>query len=460
MNRRRASLAANPVLVGAAAILIALVALVISYNANSGLPFVETYDVDVQVADAKKLTTGTDVRIAGKRVGQVNAIDAEPGRDGRPPYAVLRLALDLNVRPLPRDTTARIRPRSVIGAKFVELMPGDSRAGIADGGTIAEARTSASTDLDEVTAAFDAGIRGSVRKIITGSSDGLAGRGPALNAALDRMPGTEAAATHAFRVLADPATDLGGFLHGAAGALEAIRPRASDIQPALRDAATTFAALADERQAIVGTLRASPPTLEEARRASIALRPVLRDTAALAREIRPGVRALRPAARELRIAARRSIPVLRRGSILGRQFEAVIASLDGALDRPATTTTLDRLTRGGRDLRPVVDELQLVQARCNYVTLFARNVSSTLGDGDQYGNWFRAQASVDVTHVLRSPATSATLHDNPYPSTTPSGCGIGNELYRPGQDFGPGPGPVAPRNPTTRPPAGTPEGPR
>jgi virulence factor Mce-like protein len=460
MNRRRSSLAANPVLVGAAAILIAVVAVVISYNANSGLPFVQTYDIDARVADAKKLTTGTDVRIAGKRVGQVNGIDAQPGRDGRPPTAILRLSLDRTVEPLPRDTTARIRPRSVIGAKFVELVPGDDRAGIPNGGTIAESRTSAATDLDEVTAAFDAGTRRSVRRIITGVSDGVAGRAGDLGATLDALPGTAGAAARSFRVLAGPATDLGGFLRGTAALLTAIEPVAGDVPGLARDGATTFGALADEGTALRATLRSAPPMLDETRRASVALRPVLRDTAALAREIRPGVRSLRPAARDLRVAAAAATPVLRRARILGPRFESAIASVARAIARPTTATVADRLRRGAGDLLPVLQEARDVQAICNYVTLFARNVQSTLSDGDRYGNWFRAQASVDPTHVFRGPSPSVTLHDNPYPDASRGGCTIGNEHYRPGgRDFTAG-GAGTQRNPTTRPPAGTPEGPR
>ena len=83
MNRRRSSIAASPVLLGAVAVLIGLVAVVLSYNANKGLPFIKTYDLEMNVKNAKKLTTGVDVRIGGKRVGQVNGIEAVKARDGQ-----------------------------------------------------------------------------------------------------------------------------------------------------------------------------------------------------------------------------------------------------------------------------------------------------------------------------------------------------------------------------------------
>ena len=43
MNRRRASIAANPMLIGAATMLVVIVAVFLAYNANNGLPFVPTY---------------------------------------------------------------------------------------------------------------------------------------------------------------------------------------------------------------------------------------------------------------------------------------------------------------------------------------------------------------------------------------------------------------------------------
>ena len=62
-------LAASPVLVGAVTLLVTVVAVFLSYNANSGLPFVPTYDLEARVPNAANLVVGNDVRIGGSRVG-------------------------------------------------------------------------------------------------------------------------------------------------------------------------------------------------------------------------------------------------------------------------------------------------------------------------------------------------------------------------------------------------------
>jgi hypothetical protein len=50
MKRRAPSALANPVLVGAMTVLVAMVAVFLAYNANNGLPFVPTRQLKVDVA--------------------------------------------------------------------------------------------------------------------------------------------------------------------------------------------------------------------------------------------------------------------------------------------------------------------------------------------------------------------------------------------------------------------------
>src|SRR5215210_1220419 len=111
MRRGSASIAANPVLIGAATTLVVLVAVFLAYNANSGLPFVPSYQLKADVPDAANLVVGNDVRIGGTRVGTVSQIDPVAHRDGSV-SARLTLDLDTAVKPLPADSAVVVRPRS------------------------------------------------------------------------------------------------------------------------------------------------------------------------------------------------------------------------------------------------------------------------------------------------------------------------------------------------------------
>ena len=69
-RRRNASVAANPVLIGAVTTLVVAVAVFLAYNANNGLPFVPTYAVDVMVDDAAELVLNWgDARIGNMMFG-------------------------------------------------------------------------------------------------------------------------------------------------------------------------------------------------------------------------------------------------------------------------------------------------------------------------------------------------------------------------------------------------------
>ena len=126
MRRGSRQLGASPVLIGAVTVMIAIVAVFISYQANNGLPFVPTYQLEAQVPNGAKLVKGNEVRAGGFRVGIVKDIKSDRvtvnGKERA--IAVLDLKLDKAIEPLAVDTTLLVRPRSALGLKYVELIPG------------------------------------------------------------------------------------------------------------------------------------------------------------------------------------------------------------------------------------------------------------------------------------------------------------------------------------------------
>src|SRR5918994_4042083 len=113
-RRGQAALTASPVLVGAVTVLITIVAVFLAYNANSGLPFVPTYNISAALPNAEKLVPGNEVRIGGVRVGQIYEISPEADPETGKTVAVLDLKLDPDVEQLPEDSTAIVRARSAL----------------------------------------------------------------------------------------------------------------------------------------------------------------------------------------------------------------------------------------------------------------------------------------------------------------------------------------------------------
>ena len=145
-RRRQRGLFASPVLIGAVTVLVAIVAVFLAYNANNGLPFVPRYSLHVDVRDASELTQDAEVHLAGGAlVGHVTSIDPARTASGQP-IAVLNLALNKTIQPLPVNSTWRIRLKGAIGLKYLQLTPGNSPQTMPNGATVSVSRTSAEVD--------------------------------------------------------------------------------------------------------------------------------------------------------------------------------------------------------------------------------------------------------------------------------------------------------------------------
>ena len=456
MNRAGSnSIMASPILIGAVTVLVTVVAVFMSYNANEGLPFVPTYDIDARVPDAQGLVKGNDVRIGGKRVGVVTEITAQ--ETGRSPVATLKLKLDKTADPIYDSTRVTVRPRSPLGLKYLEVKPAETGKPIPPGGTLPITAARHAVDLDQVLTALDQPTRRSLQLGVAGLGTGFAGRGADFNAALESFPPLLRDARIVAGNLADPRTRLAGFIRGAGGLAGELAPVAPQLGSLVRGSSVTADALASVTPDLQRVLEGLPPTEENATRTLAVARPVLRDARVLVHEIRPGTRVLAPAARRLHAAVGTGIPVLRRALALTGRLEGSLAALDRLASDPATTGALDRLLPVMRISLPVLRHVVPAQTVCNYVGLWTRNVTSTISEGDDAGTWFRTLVVANTDEARAQAQPSPDLHVNPYGNSAAPGqvheCETGNEPYRPGQQFGNVPGNQGTETETTSPPA-------
>ena len=73
-TRRSDSPFRNPIVIGAITLLITVIAVALAYNANTGLPFVPTYNLNVELPDAAGLNASDSVLVGGTRVGYIGGI--------------------------------------------------------------------------------------------------------------------------------------------------------------------------------------------------------------------------------------------------------------------------------------------------------------------------------------------------------------------------------------------------
>jgi virulence factor Mce-like protein len=447
MRRRPASIAANPVLIGAATTLVVIVAVFLAYNANSGLPFVPTYQLKTELPDAANLVKGNDVRIGGTRVGAVTNITPVTHRDGSV-AAVLTMKLETTVKPLPVDSTVLIRTRSALGLKYVEITKGHSRRGFQDGATIPlrNARPEP-VEIDQVLSTFDDRTRAAAQSNLTEFGNGLAGRGQDLNRAIEELNPLLTNLPPVMQNLSDPQTRLGRLVTSLGRTARLVAPSAETQAALFVNLDTTFRALANvARPFLQDSISGGPPTLDRATKDFPKQRPFLANTAALFRELRPGVRALRRAAPDLSDALRVGTPTLKRSVAFNKRLEPTFAALQRFADDPLVSLGVKDLTSTASILAPTIAYLTPVQTVCNYATLYFRNVSNLLSVGDSNGTSqrFIIIATPQGPNAEGGPASAPAnggvpgqqdnyLHTNPYPNTASPGqtreCESGKEPF-------------------------------
>lgn len=441
-------IASNPVLIGAATLLVTLVAMFLSYNANSGLPFVPTYALTLESESATNVNKGNEVRIGGARVGVVSEIEVERDEKTGANRALLHLKLDKVVEPLPKDSTFSLRPKSLLGLKYVDIVRGDSEEGYSPGDVVpASQNQPEQVELDELADTFDAPTRRNQQMNLEGFGDALAGRGSSINQAIGEFRPLLEDIVPVMRYLRDPDTGLSRLVRELGDAARIVAPVAEEQAQLFVNMDRTFAALREVAPQIQESIAEGPETLDTAIESFAVQRPFLANTEALMRELRPGVRALRGAAPDLSRALRVGTPVLRRSIDLSRRTESLLASLQDFAEDPVVPQGVEGLTEAVTELRPTLDYLAPVQLQCNYVSHWFRNIASHLSEGDASGTWQRfiiistPQGPNNEGGPSSGPANGPTpdnyLHSNPYPNTAspgqPKECESANEPFLAGQ---------------------------
>jgi hypothetical protein len=293
---------------------------------------------------------------------------------------------------------------------------------------------------------FTPPTRAGVRASTIGFGEALAGRGPDLNTAIGAFVPLFSDLGPVATNLASPRTGLGGFFRGLENYNAALAPVAQTQASLFDNLASTFRALAGVAVPwLQQTISNTPPNFQALIAGSPVIRSFLTDTAGLFRDFRPGAATLHNSAPVLAAAFAAGTRNLPGTAALDRRTVALAKKLASYGQTPAVQQGLDRLTLTASHLRSPLAFLTPVQASCNYVTLFLRNISSLLSEHVSQGALLRfVQIAIDnvpgaesgpSSRVFKGPVgpASGPLHVNPYPYTDspgqPAVCAAGNERY-------------------------------
>jgi phospholipid/cholesterol/gamma-HCH transport system substrate-binding protein len=422
VSRRRSSqsIVANPVLVGAVTTLVVVVAVFLAYNANNGLPFVPTKEIKVQLASGSNLVKGNEVREGGFRVGVITdiaPITLPNGSTG----AEVDMKLDKAVGDVPADSTIKVRPRSALGLKYLELTRGTSGKNLSDGDTIDVGQTVVPVQFDEIFKMFDAPTREASQENLTGFGNALAGRGIALNETIAELPRLFGLLTPVMSNLASPQTNLRRFFSELGDAARVIAPIADVQVRGLSEAADTFEAIARDPQALQDTIAKSPRTLSEGTVDLREQRPFLRDTVALSRDLRATALDLRLGLPTINDALEVGTPVVRRTASLNGELRKTMASLQDLVETPATDIALRGLIATVSTLNPQLRYLGPYVTVCNFWNYFWTFVAEHFSEQDPTGQSQRALLNMADSQEFGVTAQGAAEPASGQPTREPGG---------------------------------------
>ncbi|HEX6586636.1 MAG TPA: MlaD family protein [Solirubrobacterales bacterium] len=358
----------------------------------------EGYRVNVPFEEAAQLAVESDVRIANVSVGKVKAIelaDEGPNRD----RAVAEIEIDTPYAPIPANTRAILREKTLLGETYVELTQGDGDGPkVPEGGSLPPAQVAQSVQLDEIFRTFDERTRLAFQTWMQQAAIATAGRGADLSAAIANLEPFAADANRVLRVLDSQENAVKGLVNNAGVVFEALSERRGQLRGLIQNAGTVFATTARRNQDLREAFRALPTFLDESRFTLTRLDRFAANTD-------PLITQLHPSARELS-------RVLRQLAKVTPDFRGFFAGLRPAEKRslvglPALRRLLDD------DLPPLLSQIQPFTQQLGplveTVDRYRREVTGALGNVAAASNAVAssAETSGQVTNYLR---TAAPLH--------------------------------------------------
>jgi virulence factor Mce-like protein len=343
------------------------------------------YEVRVELATANGLREGSDVKTGGVRRGKILKLELAPGDKV---FANLELDDDTSIG---RGASARVVTSNLLGSKYIELRPGDTKRRQPSGAVIAANRVTYPVDLDQVVNVLDGDTRARLQVLINEAGAGLTGRRSDWNQTLRVLGPTLADADRLVAVLARDNSSLATTVAAGSRFVERLSGERRQLGRLVDVAGATMRTTAQRRTALRLTLQEAPGTL-------VAARGFLSD---LRRTTTP----LRPAATALRATAPALSSTL--AELPGFQRAAEPTLAQASRTAPALTRLGRRATpvlrRAVPTLRTTADVLGTTQPVTKALRVSIDDVLGMLeGWGraiqtrDRLGHVFRGRAAVGV----------------------------------------------------------------
>lgn len=388
-------------------------------HAGGKIPLIthKGYQVSVMLPDADNLVFQSDVRMAGVRVGKIEALKVS----GRQAKATLQL--DKDVVPLHEGATVTVAAKTLIEETFLDVKDGKGPA-LPDGATLQPGIPS--VQLNDVLTSLDQPTRDKLGAMLR--SQGLATEGTKqdVDYLLTGLGNLGRNGNVALEAVADQSQDLAELTRNVTAVLRALDTQQGRIVQLASDSDAITASTAAQRDDIEALMRALPPFMDTTRDAADDLQRLAKPLNKVSKNLDDAAPDLSDAMKELPATT--------------RDLRGLVPYLDAVLDRAprtlkrtpdfvdATQPALSSLSAVLQDLNPMLTYLKPYGH--DFIAQFT-NVGLSVGAEDPDGHILRVRP-VFTAYSANSPIKVSVpgMYYNPYPAP---GASVKNPVNFSGQ---------------------------
>jgi virulence factor Mce-like protein len=249
------------------------------------------YEVKIPFNEATQLAEQSDVRISGVNIGKVQSIELAPNHK----QALATVDVEDQYAPLPEDTRAMLRTKTLLGETYIELTPGsDKSKKLVDGATLPEANITKSVQLDEIFRTFNPKTRAAFQAWMQEAAVAIDGQGQNLSYGIGELEPSFTEFERLFRTLDSQRLAVSQLFRNGATTFRALRGREGELADLIRNSNAVFTTTAKRNRDIEALFRAFPTFLEQSRLTLTDLRGFSENADPLMKQLVPAAEQLSP----------------------------------------------------------------------------------------------------------------------------------------------------------------------
>jgi phospholipid/cholesterol/gamma-HCH transport system substrate-binding protein len=354
----------------------------------------EGYRFTVHMREAATLAAEADVRMAGVNVGKVKSKELDKGGA----RTIVEVQLDSPYAPIPKDSHAILRQKTLLGETYLELAPGNKSAGmLEDGGRLKNSEVEDTTELDEIFTAFDPKTRQAFKDWVKELDGAITRnhRSEDLSDAFGNFEGFAVDGAKLLQVLDEQNVAVHRLIRNTGQVFGAINERQGALRELVVNSKRVFEATASEQDALADTFAIFPTFLDESKATMARLQDFSNNTRPLVIDLKGPADDLGPTVRDL--------------GNLAPDLQNLFLDLNAAI--PVSRRSIPALEKTLREADPLVDAMHTFFPELNPILSFFNFHQTTIaafitnGGADlaaDYGTGQRGQTQIGINNDDRT----------------------------------------------------------